>query len=169
MAGARCEYCKRLKQRCTNSSGPARGKNAGGGNYEYLSVHTCLCSCVPAARKAEASGSSSKPLAPSAPGILRRKQPEKAVTLVNGDADGASVDGEGSLLDDDDHELPPRLNKKRRISLGSKGPSRSELQKVASDLDASVKRIQATVAREVEKVNGVIKSLNAMISEMESD
>lgn len=88
--------------------------------------------------------------------------------MPNGDVDGASLDGDGSQLDDD-HELPPRLNKKRRISLGSKGPSRSELQKAVSDLDSSVKRLQTMVAREVEKVNGVINSLNAVISEMESD
>lgn len=100
---------------------------------------------------------------------IKRKQPEKPFSLPNGDVDGVSLDGEGSLLDDDDHELPPRLNKKRRISMGNKGPSRSELQKVVSDLDASVKRIQSSITREVDKVNATIKSLNTMISEMESD
>lgn len=117
-------------------------------------------------------GSSSKPPAPSGPstvGNIRRKRPEKSIAPPNGDADGVSLDGEGSVLDDDDHELSPRLNKKRRISMGNKGPSRSELQKVVSDLDASVKRIQTTIAREVDKVNATIKSLNTMISEMESD
>lgn len=29
VADARCEYCKRLKQKCSNSTGPARGKHAG--------------------------------------------------------------------------------------------------------------------------------------------
>jgi hypothetical protein len=101
-------------------------------------------------------------------GSSKRKQPEKPLAPQNGDVDGVSLDGEGSLLDDD-HELPPRLNKKRRISMGNRGPSRSDLQKVVSDLDTSVKRIQASVAREVDKVNSTIKSLNAMISEMESD
>jgi len=129
---------------------------------------------VAAAKKAaEASkGSSSKAAAPSGPpavGNVKRKQPEKALASQSVDADGASADGDGSILEDDDHELPPRLNKKRRISMGVKGPSRSELQKAVTDIDASIKRIQTSVTHEVDKMRSVIRSLNATISEMESD
>jgi hypothetical protein len=141
---------------------------------DYLFFNTYSPSRAIAAKKvADAPvSSSSKSLAvvaPAATGNIKRKQPEKGPALPNGDVDGVSLDGEGSLLEDDDHDLPPRLNKKRRISKGNKGPSRSDLQEVVGDLDASVKRLQTSVAREVDKMNGIIKSLNGMIAEMESD
>ena len=101
-------------------------------------------------------------------GPVKRKQHEKALALQNGDVDGVSIDGEGSI-DDDGHELPPRLNKKRRISLNAKVPSRSELQKAVIEMETSVNRIQASVAKEVSKMNSVITSLRAVIADMESD
>lgn len=130
--------------------------------------------CTPTAKKVSEApaGPSSKPLAVSTSstiGSIKKKQPEKASAISNGEVDGVGVDGEGSVLEEDDHELPPRLNKRRRISKESKGPSRSELQKAVSRLDASVRRVQESVTREVDKMNGIIKSLNVMITEMESD
>ena len=174
VAGARCEYCKRLKQKCTNSSGPARGKNAGAFRVPSSLYNFAHNRTVAAAKKAADApkGSPSKATALNAPpavGSSKRKQPEKALVTQNGDVDGASADGDGSILEDDDHELPPRLNKKRRISMGVKGPSRSELQKAVTDIDASIRRIQSSVAQEVDKMKTVIRSLNVTIAEMESD
>lgn len=141
--------------------------------YFFAHINIIIIVAVAAAKKAaEASkGSSSKATAPSVPpvvGNVKRKQAEKALASQSADADGASADGDGSILEDDDHELPPRLNKKRRI-MGVKGPSRSELQKAVTDIDASIKRIQTSVTQEVDKMRSVIRSLNAAISDMESD
>ncbi len=144
--------------------------------YEYFAVSISfinLLGTASAKKAAEAAskGSPSKATvggAPPAVGSVKRKQHEKALALQNGDVDGVSVDGEGSI-DDDGHELPPRLNKKRRISLNAKVPSRSELQKAVIEMGTSVNRIQASVAKEVNKMNSVINSLKAVIADMESD
>lgn len=123
------------------------------------------------AAEAASKGSPSKATVVSAPpamGIVKRKQPEKALGLQNGDVDGVSIDGDGSI-DDYDHELPPRLNKKRRISLSTRIPSHTELQKTITEMETSVKRIQVFVAKEVDKMNTVINSFKAILADMESD
>ncbi|KAF8974618.1 hypothetical protein BDZ97DRAFT_1774571 [Flammula alnicola] len=79
------------------------------------------------------------------------------------------MDGEGSIDYEDGHEPPPRLNKKRRISKGSSGPSRAQLSKAVDDMEASIKRIQSSVSKEVEKMNGIIKTLNTKIKEMDEE
>lgn len=167
-----------MKQKCSNSSGPARGKNSCA-SVLYRIVHYPSSDLLPIAAakkaadpKAMPKGTANKVAGPSTgpqtPSSLKRKLPAKPSTSTphNGDADNHSIDGEGSIVDEDGHELPPRLNKKRRIS---KGPTRSQLVKMVADMEGSVKRIQASVAKEVEKMNSVIKTLNAKISEMDDE
>jgi len=101
------------------------------------------------------------------PNNLKRKSTEKV--SQNGDADGHSLDGEGSIDDEEGHQPPPRLNKKRRVSKGNGGPSRSQLMKMASDMEASVKRIQTTLTKEVDKMNTIINNLNTKIKDMDED
>lgn len=100
---------------------------------------------------------------------LKRKSPLKGSTPQNGDIDGHSIDGEGSVVDEDSHDPAPRVNKKRRTSKGNAGPSRAQLVKAVSDVEASIKRIQTSVTKEVEKMNSIIKSLNAKIKEMDDE
>ncbi|CAA7260197.1 unnamed protein product [Cyclocybe aegerita] len=159
VAGARCEHCKRLKQRCSNSTGPARGKHAAAAKKAGESAN--------ATKATPAKASTSHAI--SAANHLKRKSPGKASSPANGDIDGHSIDGEGSIDDEDGHEPPPRLNKKRRISKGNGGPSRAQLVKAVGEIEASIKRVQSTVAKEVEKMSGVIKSLNTKIKEMDDD
>jgi len=157
VAGARCEYCKRLKQKCSNSTGPARGKHA-----------------IPKQPKAHVA-SPSKPLLTSAGGSdsakwqdrPKRKVPEKLSVSQNGNTD----DGEGSDVDDDEHDVQQNANKKRRLSKSGSGsgPSRTLLVKAVADMEASIKRVQFSVAKEVEKMNGIMKTLNAKIKEMDED
>jgi len=158
VAGARCEYCKRLKQKCSNSTGPARGKHA-----------------VPKQPKAYVA-SPSKPVPSSAGGSdstkwqdrPKRKVPEKLSVSQNGNTD----DGEGSdEEEEDEHEVQQNANKKRRLSKSTSksGPSRLLLAKAVADMDASIKRVQSSVAKEVEKMKGIVKTLNANIKEMDED
>ncbi|KAF8901736.1 hypothetical protein CPB84DRAFT_953420 [Gymnopilus junonius] len=148
VAGSRCDYCKRLKQKCSNSSGPAR-----------------------AVKKAAESGPPKvRPGAPSqASNHLKRKPPTKGSTPQNGDIDGHSIDGEGSVVDEDSHEPTSRPNKKRRISKNNAGPSRAQLLKAASDMEASIKRIRASIAKEFEKMNSVVNSIYSSVKEMDDE
>lgn len=153
VAGARCEYCKRLKQKCSNSTGPARGKHA-----------------IPKQAKTHVAGPS-KPVPTGAGGSdsakwqdrSKRKVSEKLSASQNGKTDD---DGEGS----DDEDLQQNANKKRRLSKSaSGGPSRTLLETAVADMEASIKRVQSSVAKEVEKMNGIVKTLNAKIKEMDED
>lgn len=79
-------------------------------------------------------------------------------------------DGEGSG-DEDEHEVQQNANKKRRLSKSTSRsePSRISLAKAVADMDASIKRIESSVAKEVEKMKGIVKNLNAKIKEMDED
>ena len=82
-----------------------------------------------------------------------------------------SDDGEGSDDEGDEHEVQPNANKKRRLSKPTSrpGPSRTLLAKAVADMDASIKQVQSSVAKEVEKMKGIVKILNAKIKEMDED
>ena len=83
---------------------------------------------------------------------------------------GNTDDGEGSD-DDEDDDVQQNANKKRRLSKSASGsgPSRTLLVKAVADMEASMKRIQSSVAKEVEKMNGIVKTLNAKIKEMDEE
>lgn len=84
---------------------------------------------------------------------------------------GNTDDGEGSDEDEHEHEVQQNANKKRRLSKSASrpGPSRTLLAKAVADMDASIKRVQSSVAKEVEKMKGIVKTLNAKIKEMDED
>ena len=82
-------------------------------------------------------------------------------------------DGEGSdEEEEDEHEEQQGANKKPRLSKSTSsrpGPSRASLAKAVADMDASIKRVESTVAKEVEKMKGIVKNLQAKIKEMDED
>ena len=85
---------------------------------------------------------------------------------------GNTDDGEGSdEEEEDEHEVQQNANKKRRLSKSTSrpGPSRTLLEKAVVDMEASIKRVQSSVAKEVEKMKGIVKTLNAKINEMDED
>lgn len=102
---------------------------------------------------------------PQPPNPLKRKAPMNPGAPQNGNAENHSLDGDGSIVDEDG-QPPPRLIKKRR---GNGGPSRAQLVKAVIDIEASVKRVQASVAKEVEKMTTIIKNLNAKIKDMDDE
>jgi len=159
--GARCEYCKRLKQRCSNSTGPARGKHA-------IPKQPKAYVATPSIPVHTSAGGSDSARWQDRP---KRKASEKLSVSHNGNTD----DGEGSDDDDDDDdehdEVQQNANKKRRLSTSASGPgpSRTLLAKAVADMEASIKRVQTSVAKEVEKMKGIVKTLNAKIKEMDDD
>lgn len=118
-----------------------------------------------ATKKPSDSAGPLKPISAKGEGNHKRKSSPG----VNGETDGHSIDGEGSIDYEDGHEPPPRLNKKRRISKGSSGPTRIQLIKAIGDMESSIKRVQASVSKEVDKMNGIIRALNAKIKEMDEE
>jgi hypothetical protein len=84
-----------------------------------------------------------------------------------------SQNGDGGESDDDEdeHEVQQNANKKRRLSKSTSRPelSRTSLLKAVADMDASIKRVESSVAKEVEKMKGIVKNLNAKIKEMDED
>lgn len=84
---------------------------------------------------------------------------------------GNTDDGEGSDDEEDGYDVQQNTNKKPRLSKSGSGsgPSRSLLVRAVTEIEASIKRVQSSVAKEVEKMNGIVKSLNAKIKEMDED
>ena len=132
------------------------------------------CFSVPKQPKATVA-STSKPV-PTSTGLSdsakwqdrpKRKAPEKLSASQNGNTD----DGEGSDDEEVEHDVQQNANKKRRTSKSGSGsgPSRALLVKSVADIEASIKRVQSSVAKEVEKMNGIVKNLNAMIKEMDEE
>ena len=96
----------------------------------------------------------------------KRKVPEKLSVSQNGNTeDGERSDEE----EEDENEVQQNTNKKRRLSKSTSTPglSRSSLTKVVADMHASIKRVESSVAKEVEKMKGIVKDLNAKIKEMD--
>jgi hypothetical protein len=82
---------------------------------------------------------------------------------VNGEIEGHSADGDGSI-DEEGGNQAGRQRKKRRTSIGL---TRAQLVKAISDMEAATNRIQASVEKELERMRGVINTLNSKIKDME--
>ncbi|KAF9563720.1 hypothetical protein CPC08DRAFT_313612 [Agrocybe pediades] len=152
-ANARCDYCKRLKQKCSNSSGSARSKNT---PKKATETH--------GTPKNAAKRTAGDPSQPS--GSLKRKSPGRD-PVPNGDIDGHSMDGEGSIVDEDHPDLTAaRPTKKRRPS---KGTSRVQVQKAVHELEGHLKRLKEFAAKEEQKLNSILDTLNAQLGQMDED
>jgi hypothetical protein len=108
-------------------------------------------------KNGEASSKAGPSTAPKA-GIKRKGTP-----AVNGDVDWHSADGEGSIDEESGHQSG-RQRKKRR---SSNGLTRTQLVKAVGEMEGAISRIKASVGKELDKMNGVITTLNSKIREME--
>ncbi|KIM45845.1 hypothetical protein M413DRAFT_440896 [Hebeloma cylindrosporum] len=149
--GQRCDNCKRLKQRCSNSvGGPVRGKG-------YLSANKKNAASADQSKHGEANSNAGPSTAPKS-GLKRKGTP-----AVNGDVDGHSADGDGSI-DEESGPQSGRQRKKRRVS---NGLTSAQLSKAVNDMSAAMQRIKASVGKELDKMQGVIDTLNAKIRDMD--
>ncbi|KAJ2933668.1 hypothetical protein H1R20_g3428, partial [Candolleomyces eurysporus] len=157
VANARCEYCKRLKQKCSNSTGPARGKHAAAARLAQGGAAPVRVPLVPQARPSDPSVS-----APSFLGQKRRLD-DRADGPSNRAAPGISRAPEEEESDDD-HDLPARLNKRRRTAM-SGAIIASRVLRHVRDLEATVKRLEDVYATEMQRVEDIISHL---MKDMES-
>ncbi|TFK43188.1 hypothetical protein BDQ12DRAFT_674550 [Crucibulum laeve] len=149
IAGARCEYCKRLKQKCTNSTGPGRGRRTASAK---LAVQT------PNSNIAETSTSH-----------LRGKR--KANSMQAGTSQGF-FDSEEDV--DDGHHPPAKMNKKSRSSKPTLAPAhgsgrRAQLLQIVDELQSAHLRLQSTVTKELKKMQETISLLSSEIQELDGD
>lgn len=134
LAGSRCEHCKSLHQKCSNSTGPPRGRHA-----------------TNMASRLRENGAT-----PPLMGRSKRKTVQERNKL------GDDEDAEGEEYEDEDEIeriQPPR--KKHRPSR-----DRARLQKDLGDLEASLKKMQAVVNRDITKIQQVVASLSSQLREL---
>ncbi|KAF9449931.1 hypothetical protein P691DRAFT_790179 [Macrolepiota fuliginosa MF-IS2] len=175
IAGSRCEYCKRLKQKCSNATGPARGRH--GASFRALARRALkkqlvLISVSAATRlamlaAAAAQGISPPPqTAPVAGGSSWAVRPKRKASSSKTPANAQS--GDDDDYDDDGHEPPAKLNKKRRSSKTVLSPVQSKLLDRIAELEETVQELQSHTAREVDRINQIIGRLKADVRDLDA-
>ena len=87
----------------------------------------------------------------------------KPSAYQNGDYD--SDEGE---LDDDGHEPPAKLNKKRRTAI-SGAINRASIMKYVGELEATINKLQASTARELNKAQELIRAISAEMKDTDDE
>jgi len=135
--GARCEHCKSLHQKCSNSTGPPRGRHA-------------------ALRQDSASLSVENGPGPSAEPVRTKRKPAPAKSKATNAAD----EGEDEV--EEPKKGPPA--KKRRIA----GDLQANALKDIADIEASIKKLQTSVAKDLAKLAQLTASLATQIRGMDN-
>jgi len=142
IAGARCEHCKKLKQKCSNySNAPPRGRHA-------------------VAAKSASNASAQEKSRP------KRKIPSSKP--LNGDA---GTEDETDELDDDQGTQPAKKRRTSKVFV-SGGDRKSYIDKVMKDLGAQIARQVAACAaadRETKKTQEQYAALAAVMQESDED
>ncbi|KAF9468980.1 hypothetical protein BDZ94DRAFT_558859 [Collybia nuda] len=144
IAGARCEHCKTLHQKCSNSTGPPRGRHAGGRG-----------SSVSANMENGAAGPSS---------FQARPKRKAAATTFKPDDD----DEEDEDEEEEEVEKPTPVVKKRRV-INNVGTRRSRLLKDVAELEGAIKKLQNTFVKDLAKLHQIAGSLAAEIRDLDDD
>ncbi|KAG5654490.1 hypothetical protein H0H81_001989 [Sphagnurus paluster] len=152
--GARCEHCKSLHQKCSNSTGPPRGRHAGKCSsplaHHIIELKSLLA--MTALRQTAATmGADHGAEGSVEPARVKRKpNPTKKVAESEFDEDD---DGSEEKLGG-----PPR--KKRRVP----GDHQTNAAKDVADLEAAIKKMQATTAKDLAKLAQLAASLSAQLA-----
>lgn len=93
-------------------------------------------------------------------------RPKRKATF--GKAPVNAQSGDDDEYDDDGHEPPAKLNKKRRSSKSVLSPAQSKILDGIAELEETVRELQSHTAREVERINQMIGRLKADVRELES-
>jgi len=137
VAGSRCEHCKNLHQKCSNSTGPPRGRHA------------------VAIFQAHASDSGFAP-----PRAKRKSASKPAAKQRSGD------DEEDELDEDEDEEQRPKKRQTTQPG-SSFGPRRSRLLKRATDIESAIKQLQTYTVKELSRLTQIASNLAEEIRELE--
>lgn len=87
----------------------------------------------------------------------------KPSAYQNGD-----YDSEGGELDDDGHEPPAKLNKKRRTAI-SGTINRANIMKYVGELEATINNLQASTARGLDKAQELMRAISAEMKDTEDE
>lgn len=77
-------------------------------------------------------------------------------------------DYDSSELDDDGHEPPAKLNKKRRTAI-SGAINRANIMKYVGELEATIHNLQASTARGLDKAQELIRAISAEMKDSEDE
>ncbi|KAK2466491.1 hypothetical protein APHAL10511_002133 [Amanita phalloides] len=141
IAGARCEHCKRLKQKCSNfSNAPPRGRHAAAAKNAALAL----------------AQEKSRP---------KRKVPSKA---LNGDV---GSEDETDELDDDQSVQPTKKRRMSKApgSAGDRKAYLSKMVKDVETQIARVVQSQVNTEREVKKLQEKVAAMSAVIQESDEE
>ncbi|KAF6762558.1 hypothetical protein DFP72DRAFT_1164470 [Ephemerocybe angulata] len=152
VANARCEYCKRLKQKCSNSTGPARGKHAAAARVAASGASPGKAPLVPHVISSEASAAS--PMQG-----LKRKLEDRQDGPSYRRPLGPATAREEEESDTDGHDLPARFNKKRRTAHGS-ALIASRVMRHVKDLQDTVRRLERVYNAEMERFDTIMSDLH---------
>jgi hypothetical protein len=163
IAGARCEHCKILHQKCSNSSGPPRGRNAGKFGRTLSTMHDRFTSVFAFSGGRRNSSSTNLENGSAGPSSSQPRPKRKAATTkFKPDDDGDDEDED----EEDEVEKPTPAPKKRRVG-NNAGPRRSRLLKDVAELEGAIKKLQTTFVKDLTKLQQLAGSLATEIREME--
>jgi hypothetical protein len=86
----------------------------------------------------------------------------------SGKTPATAQSGEEEVDEDDGHEPPAKLNKKRRSGKAVFTPLQSKILDRISELEDTVRQLQSHTAREVERIHEIISRLKADVQDVES-
>ncbi|KAG6832915.1 hypothetical protein H0H92_004799 [Tricholoma furcatifolium] len=151
IGGARCENCKLLHQKCSNSSGPPRGRHAGECSVTHViakQLITCRLWSMTAAHQNSNAPSVENASGPSEePARGKRKAKAKEVPAANGSEEDTEA---GSA------------HKKRRIDTAD------ALKKVA-ELETAIKKLQASVTKDLKHLAQLATTLSSELHSVTGD
>ncbi|KAG6880437.1 hypothetical protein C0992_000039 [Termitomyces sp. T32_za158] len=153
IAGARCENCKSLHQKCSNSSGPPRGRHAGKFYVSIAVVHEAKLhpfTVTTAVCHNSKSPSVENDSTSAEPARTKRKQATKAKQTY-------------AAEDEDDEDTSNPVAKKRRVS----EDARTNALKDVAELEASVRKLQAFVTKDLKHLAQLAATLAAQLKDMD--
>jgi hypothetical protein len=96
-----------------------------------------------------------------------KARPKRKLSMKPSASQNGDYDSEGEL-DDDGHEPPAKLNKKRRTAI-SGAINRANIMKYVEELEATVIKLQASTARGLDKVQELIQAISAEAKDTEDE
>ncbi|EAU84551.2 hypothetical protein CC1G_00070 [Coprinopsis cinerea okayama7 len=163
--GARCEHCKRLKQRCSNASGSSRGKHAAARRNDANANETGATDSAqdpsPTPLRTSNADSYSRPVGPS----MKRKMDDREDTP----SDERSFSRDESDEENDyGHQIPAKLNKRRRSQTNGSMIASRVLRYVAQ-IEEARKRLDVAYNTEMKKLDHIIAALTKDMSDLRED
>jgi len=142
IAGARCENCKNLHQKCSNSTGPPRGRHA-------------------ANAASSASAVTALDNVPSSSGVRPKRK-----AAVSGKGKSMEYD-EDDGDDEEEDELELRVQPAQKKRRTGTSVQRSKLLKEVTQLESSIKKLQTNFVKELTKLQQSAATLASQVRELD--